>query len=199
MITDTNGFIYLTGADSSSIGTDKIDPSGATVWIANYSGSTRRSGNAVTFDPLGNVFVSGQVSGGATGEDYVTIKYDRDGREQWVKLYNGPGNGSDVATAIAVAPEGSVYVSGTSANTNGVLEITTIKYVQYQPIAWQPGAMVLLEFPAAPGQSVRFQASTNLTTWQDIATVTASPDCIARYTDPTVSNYQYRFYRTVTP
>ena len=45
------------------------------------------------------------------------------------------GNGSDVATAIAVTTDGSVYVSGTSTATNGLLEITTIKYVQYQPIA----------------------------------------------------------------
>ena len=71
--------------------------------------------------------------------------------------------------------------------------------MDFANIQWLPNGAVLLQFPAACGQSVRFQASTNLTTWQDIATVTASPDCIARYTDTTVSQHPHRFYRLAIP
>ncbi len=94
---------------------------------------------------------------------------------------------------------GGIFVAGQSANTNGGTDITLLKYVDLQNIQWLSKGAVLLQFPAAPGQSVRFQASTNLTTWQDIATVTASPDCIARYTDTTVSQYPHRFYRLAVP
>ena len=136
--------------------------------------------------------------GGSTF-DFLTIKYDNDGHELWTKHYDGPANGGDIAIGIAVTPDGGIFVAGQSANTNGGTDITLIKYVDLVNIQWLSKGAVLLQFPAAAGQSVRFQASTNLTTWQDIATVTVPSDCIARYADTTVSNYPHRFYRLRSP
>lgn len=202
MACDSNGFVYLTGLDlylGLSIGTEKHSPFGTNVWISRYAGSTWRFGKAVTVSGAGEVFVAGQVRSNTTDDDYVTIKYDQDGREQWAMLYDGPAHSTDVATAIAVAPDGSVYVSGTSMNTNGLLEITTIKYAQYQPIAWQAGGLVLVEFASSNSQPCRLQASANLTLWDDLATLTPDANHIAHYTDTNTPSFPYRFYRMLCP
>ena len=66
---------------------------------------------SIALDDLANVYVSGFVaSGGAS--DFVTIKYDTTGTEQWVQLYNGPGNSYDGAYVIAVDNNRDVLVTG---------------------------------------------------------------------------------------
>jgi outer membrane protein assembly factor BamB len=53
------------------------------------------------------------------------------GAQLWVKRYNGPGNGPDVATSEAVSPDGkTVYVTGYSASAGTMLlyDYATIAY-----------------------------------------------------------------------
>jgi len=63
-----------------------------------------------------------------TSSDYATVKYDRNGNEVWVERYNGPGNTSDVAYALAVDPSGNVYVTRVSYKSVTDSDYATIKY-----------------------------------------------------------------------
>jgi DNA-binding beta-propeller fold protein YncE len=52
------------------------------------------------------------------------------GRNQlWVQRYNGPGDGGDWGTSIAVSPDGSmVFVTGYSQGVNGNMDYATVAY-----------------------------------------------------------------------
>ena len=66
------------------------------------------------------------VSTGPDGDlDYATVAYDAStGAKLWVKRYNGPGNGDDVAHALGVSPDGSqVFVTGLTAGCDGQLRL----------------------------------------------------------------------------
>ena len=46
--------------------------------------------------------------------DYATIKYSSAGVPLWTNRYNGPGNGDDYASAVAVDGSNNVIVTGYS-------------------------------------------------------------------------------------
>ena len=54
----------------------------------------------------------------------------------WVRRYNGPGNGEDRATAIAVDDSGNVSVTGYSYSSGTVYDYATIKYLPNGDTAW---------------------------------------------------------------
>ena len=101
-----------------------------TAWVRRYNGpgNDRDEAYAIAVDTSGNVYVTGKSIGSGTSEDYATIKYDSSGNQRWLKRYNGPGNGWDRATAIAVGDSGYVYVTGRSTGAMGDEDYATIKY-----------------------------------------------------------------------
>jgi len=62
--------------------------------------------------------------------NYVTIKYSSTGAQQWLQEYNGPSNGNDKATSLAIDNTGNVYVTGSSEGTGTSFDFATIKYSQ---------------------------------------------------------------------
>lgn len=93
-------------------------------WVARYDGpghSVDRPRD-IAADGSGNVYVTGMSYGSGTDYDYATVKYNANGKRLWIKRYNGPGDGADDATAIAVDGSGNVYVTGESEG------YATIKY-----------------------------------------------------------------------
>ena len=99
-------------------------------WVSLYNGTGNYEDNArsITVDDLGNVYVTGYSMGIGTDYDYATVKYNSSGVQQWASRYNGPGNGWDGASSVAVDGSGNVYVTGKSMGSGMHYDITTIKY-----------------------------------------------------------------------
>ncbi|HBR18307.1 MAG: hypothetical protein A3G39_01665 [Deltaproteobacteria bacterium RIFCSPLOWO2_12_FULL_43_16] len=80
----------------------------------------------VAIDPSGDVYVTGFSYSNATGYDYVTIKYDANGNELWIRRYN---NGAgDYAFALTLDSSDNVYVTGFSYSNSTGYDYVTIKY-----------------------------------------------------------------------
>ena len=134
---DASGNVYVTGL-SVGLGTQedyatvKYNSSGQQQWVARYNGPGNGDDEAygIAVDALGNVYVTGYSAGSGTGlSDYATIKYDSSGQQQWVARYNGPGNGTDQANAIAIDASGNVYATGFSDGGPGSgFDYATVKY-----------------------------------------------------------------------
>ncbi len=136
---DAAGNVYVTGVSEGTSGiydyaTVKYDTSGTEQWVRRYNGPANGSdgSNGIAVDAAGNVYVTGwsDSSGTNTNYDYATVKYDTNGTVLWVERYNGPGNGSDESSDIAVDATGNVYVTGRGIGTSGKADYVTIKYAQ---------------------------------------------------------------------
>lgn len=127
--------IYVTGASTGTSNGDfatiKYNSSGVQQWAARYNGPPGNLGdgaNDMTVDGSGNIYVTGYSTGSSTSNDYATIKYNPSGVQQWVLKYNGSGNSTDEANAIAVDGSGNIYVTGNSIASNPASDYATIKY-----------------------------------------------------------------------
>lgn len=107
-------------------------------WNKTYNGSADQEDKAaqVVTDNSGNVYVTGyaiEEEEGGVGRQYVTIKYNSSGVQQWIAYYTGyPGSegNTNIATSLAVDGDGNVYVTGYSEknDVDDSYDIATIKY-----------------------------------------------------------------------
>jgi len=125
---DSSGNVYV-AADGSNqpntlfCATIKYNAAGEQQWVAEYhGGADADEPAAIAVDKAGNVYVTGTTQT-CPGSDYLTLKYNSAGQEQWVARYYGPQEHLDSAKAIAVDNAGNVYVTGQSFN-----DYATIKY-----------------------------------------------------------------------
>jgi hypothetical protein len=136
---DAAGNVYVTGysyglSGTTDYATIKYNNAGVRQWVARYNGPASASDTsvAIKIDGSGNVYVAGHSTGkkGFPGGylDYVTIKYNNAGVRQWVASYDGSGNSTDGAKALAVDDSENVYVTGYSTSSNGYRDYATVKY-----------------------------------------------------------------------
>ena len=107
-------------------------------WVKIYNGpgnGTDRA-QALAIDSSGNIYVTGQSWGGSSSEDYVTIKYSPVGETLWVKLYNGPGDSTDIASDLELDTSGNIYVTGRSWGGSGNFDYATVKYAPNGETLW---------------------------------------------------------------
>jgi len=111
---------------------------GRRLWVSHYHGPGIGPGNdydgasAVAVSPAGStVFVTGTSTGRRTGQsDCATVTYSAaTGRQLWARRYNGPANGFDGASAVAVSPGGAtVFVTGYSGRRPTANDYATVAY-----------------------------------------------------------------------
>src|SRR5712691_9108393 len=106
---------------------------GRQLWARRYNGPANRldGAPAVAVSPAGGrVFVTGTSDGRATKSDYATVTYGAaTGRQLWARRYNGPANGFDGASAVAVSPGGAtVFVTGYSGRRPTANDYATVAY-----------------------------------------------------------------------
>ncbi len=140
---DTNGNVFVTGfSEGNGTGFDfatlKYSSAGAQLWPNRYNGpgNSLDIASNIVVDASGDVIVTGPSSGGSSGLDYATIRYSSAGTQLWARRYNGPGNGDDIPSGIAVDAVGNVCVTGSSVGSAGIQEFATVAYSSAGVALW---------------------------------------------------------------
>jgi uncharacterized delta-60 repeat protein len=136
---DSSGNVYVTGrshgGSSFDYETVKYDANGNELWVRRYDGGSSDWPWGLAIDSSGNVFVTGSSRNPSDGTNhYATVKYDTDGNELWVDVFDG-GTWDD-AYALAVDSSGNVYVTGESFNSDWTAAFVTIKYEPSGNVLW---------------------------------------------------------------
>jgi len=130
--TDAQGYSYIVGTTAGDLGANrsdgdnnlfltKMDGAGNVVWQRSLGAGGSSTGAAVSIGADGSIVVAGSVTGSFNGAnadgDMVVAKYAANGDEKFSTVVRS--GGVDVAKAVAVGADGSVYVGGRTATGNG--------------------------------------------------------------------------------
>lgn len=117
---DHSGNIYVAGETWTSFnGLDifltKWNADGTKAWTRQWGTPYADSGNAVTVDPAGNIYVTGVIEAYQVGHegmlfDVFLTKWNADGAEIWSKQWGGEADGRSVTVDL----QGNIYVAGTT-------------------------------------------------------------------------------------
>lgn len=134
VITDANGNVFITGATGiSAFSLDfltlALDVNGGILWTETYNGTANLADvpTAIALDNTGSIYVTGGSFGLTSQSDYITIKYDASGTQQWVSTYDYT-NLHDAPVGIEVLANGNVVVTGASASSANNYDYATIEY-----------------------------------------------------------------------
>ncbi len=178
---DGIGNVYVTGQSAGSTGnynyaTVKYNSSGVQQWASTYNGTANLDdlANALVLDSSGNVYVAGMSIGSIGSTNFVTVKYNGSGVEQWVHSYDGSRNAIDQGFAVSLSADGGILVAGTESLYTGYGRMTAIKLAELQATTAAIG--VHTPSPSIVGES--YAVNFNVTSAGDIptGTVTVSDD-----------------------
>ena len=107
--------------------------SGSTRWKASFDGrrSTRHGAIGLVVSPNGNkLFVIGATERVSTGADHMVVAYrTATGAELWAVRHDRGTGDDDIATDIAIAPDGeTIFVTGTTRRTQTYYDYYTVAY-----------------------------------------------------------------------
>lgn len=137
VVTDAQGNSYVVGTTKGDLGANlsdgdnnlfltKVDGSGNVVWQRSLGATGSSTGAAVSLAPDGSIVVAGTVTGSfggaSTDGDMVVAKYAANGDEKFTTVIRSTGATPDVAKAVTVGTDGSIYVGGRiSAGNDGFI------------------------------------------------------------------------------
>jgi uncharacterized delta-60 repeat protein len=140
---DDDGYVYVTGnrtgtSTSSDLVVLKYNSSGSQQWLASYNNTSNLNdfAKAIAVDTLGNVYVTGTTYNTTSNSDFVTIKYNGSGTQQWLSTYDGAGSAEDYGQSVAIDHNLNVYVSGSAEDTSGNLDLATLCYDSGGSLDW---------------------------------------------------------------
>jgi hypothetical protein len=136
---DDPGNVYVTGrSNRSGIWFDfdyltiKYGNDGVEQWTARFNGGGNDWDEAydLAIDTNGDVYVTGQSERepGTAFLDYATVKYDANGTQKWVRLFDGAGQNSDIGVGIELDGLGHVVVAGFTSGPGTVYDYATVQY-----------------------------------------------------------------------
>ncbi len=149
MALDAASNVFVVGESGSDLMALSYEAEGGLRWGLTYDGPARSGARAndLALDSEGHVLVAGQSwglisHGDGTQWNYATVKLDgATGDTLWSRHYNGPAAPSDVPTdiafAVAVDDEDSIYVAGWSDGATSPAQCHTIKYGPEGGVVWE--------------------------------------------------------------
>jgi len=182
---DGLGNVYVVG-QSQGLGTNtdivtiKYDSDGNEVWTERYNGpesnydtpSTEDGGKCMAMDMYANIYITGVSRSATSNYDYLAIKYDSAGVEQWVAGYNCCDS-VDYALAVAADNAGGVYIAGRSVGLGTYYDMATVCFLE--PLDMHP--------PLAPYIAQAEKSGNDFVlTWNKITTDTlGNPETMDHY------------------
>jgi hypothetical protein len=122
LVQDGAGNIIITGAEYISATnynavTIKYNSAGVQQWLKSYNGAANSfdGGISVVRDASNNIYMCGGSYGTTTFSDFLCVKYNSNGVQQWATTWNGVGM-QDVSARLAVSAT-QVSVIGASQQT----------------------------------------------------------------------------------
>jgi hypothetical protein len=85
-------------------------------WVAKYNLGSQSTNQAVAIalDSNGDIIVAGHGISGATGYDYIILKYSPVGTQVWARTYTSAGSFNDQIRGMKVDNFGNIFITGTS-------------------------------------------------------------------------------------
>ncbi len=136
VVTDT--YAILTGAvttntasPTTDIITMKYSSAGVYQWATTYNGSGNSfdAGKHVILDPSGNVYITGGSYNASGNIDFVTIKYNTSGIQQWVSAYDYTSHLDDSAIKVVISGSNLTVTGPVTISTNNY-KLATLTYAQ---------------------------------------------------------------------
>jgi len=109
-----------------------------TAWVRrlNGAGDSADLPAALVTNPSGGVWVTGHSFDDDTIEDFATVRYDAAGEAVWFRRFDGRGDTSARATALAVDAEGNCYVTGKAWQEGGRFDWMTALHDSDGIVRW---------------------------------------------------------------
>ena len=132
-----DGTVYVTGyrTDSAALNdyfTIRIEGTDGTMtWSAAYDAEGADDVAVdIALDSVGNIYITGSSGRDGSLEDFTTVKYAYSGgNQEWVRSYNGTGNGNDVPAGLGIDSSGNIYIAGSSPGSGTLTDFAAIKYM----------------------------------------------------------------------
>jgi uncharacterized delta-60 repeat protein len=145
---DNYGNVYVTGwgymeptymmCGTINYITVKYNMYGEQIWVKTYNGTGNGEDKAIAIalDIYGNVYVGGTSYAGSNKQDYVIVKYDNNGVQQWAARYDGVSHDADYLNAMTVDKLGNIHATGSSYKSGFAADYVTLKYNSEGVLQW---------------------------------------------------------------